>query len=166
MINEPIELKGILWEDTVNYKKIGTTLMFPHCSFKCEKECGMKICQNNSLPSSYSMFVHLPTFISNYMNNPLTEAIILQGLEPFDSLDSIYALVQTMNEFNCTDDLVIYTGYNKEEINPNVLEYFKAVPKGSVIIKWGRYIPNQESHFDKVLGVSLASDNQYGEKIK
>ena len=71
-----------------------------------------------------------------------------------------------MNEFNCTDDLVIYTGYNKEEINPDVLEYFKAVPKGSVIIKWGRYIPNQESHFDKILGVSLASDNQYGEKIK
>lgn len=28
-----------------------------------------------------------------------------------------------------------------------------------------RYIPNQEKHYDEVLGIYLASDNQYAEKL-
>ena len=35
----------------------------------------------------------------------------------------------------------------------------------NIIIKFGRYIPNQQSHFDIVLGVNLASDNQYAERL-
>ena len=35
----------------------------------------------------------------------------------------------------------------------------------NIIIKFGRYIPNQGTHFDKVLGVKLASDNQYALKF-
>ena len=35
----------------------------------------------------------------------------------------------------------------------------------NIIIKFGRFIPNQKPHYDPVLGVELASDNQYGEKI-
>jgi hypothetical protein len=32
-------------------------------------------------------------------------------------------------------------------------------------MKYGRYIPNNKGRFDKVLGVQLASDNQYAERI-
>ena len=35
----------------------------------------------------------------------------------------------------------------------------------NIIIKFGRYIPNQKPHYDEVLGVNLASDNQYAERI-
>ena len=35
----------------------------------------------------------------------------------------------------------------------------------NIIIKYGRYIPNQTPHRDEVLGVNLASDNQYAERI-
>ena len=35
----------------------------------------------------------------------------------------------------------------------------------NIIIKFGRYIPNQEKHYDDVLGIELASDNQYAEVI-
>jgi hypothetical protein len=35
----------------------------------------------------------------------------------------------------------------------------------NIIIKYGRYIPNQASHYDNVLGVYLASNNQFAEKI-
>ena len=35
----------------------------------------------------------------------------------------------------------------------------------NIIIKFGRYIPNQQPHYDEVLGVNLASDNQYAERI-
>ena len=35
----------------------------------------------------------------------------------------------------------------------------------NIIIKYGRYITNQEKHYDEVLGVYLASENQYAERI-
>ena len=35
----------------------------------------------------------------------------------------------------------------------------------NIIIKFGRFIPNQQSHYDEVLGINLASDNQYAKKI-
>ena len=62
----------------------------------------------------------------------------------------------------CFDDIVIYTGYNKDEVK----EYIYWLSDFSnIIIKFGRYIPNQEKHFDEILGVYLSSDNQYAEKI-
>ena len=62
------------------------------------------------------------------------------------------------------DDIVIYTGYKKEELQNNgyinqLLQY------ENIVVKFGRYIPNQQSHYDNILGVNLASDNQFAEKI-
>ena len=65
-------------------------------------------------------------------------------------------------DHHCSDDIVIYTGYNFDEIRYQVLTLKQFE---NIIIKFGRYLPDQDSHFDEVLGVSLASNNQYGEKI-
>ena len=56
----------------------------------------------------------------------------------------------------------MYTGYYKEELLPelNILSQYK-----NMIVKFGRYIPEQESIYDDVLGVTLASSNQYAVKI-
>ena len=35
----------------------------------------------------------------------------------------------------------------------------------NIIIKFGRYIPNRNNKYDEILGVTLASDNQFAEKI-
>ena len=35
----------------------------------------------------------------------------------------------------------------------------------NIIVKYGRYIPAQTSHFDELLGVMLASPNQFAKKI-
>jgi hypothetical protein len=35
----------------------------------------------------------------------------------------------------------------------------------NIIIKYGRFIPNHQPHYDEILGVKLASDNQYAERI-
>lgn len=149
----------------VNYKKISTTLMFPICkSFKCDKENGVQLCQNWRLAAAPSQTVHINGFMRNYMNNPITEAIVIQGLEPFDSLIDLYTVAAALQDFNITDDLVIYTGYTREEVGCKLKPLFQ-IP-GHLIIKWGRYRPNQEPHYDPVLGVKLASDNQYGELIK
>lgn len=61
---------------------------------------------------------------------------------------------------NCP--FIIYTGYYPDEISAeiNELKRYK-----NVIVKFGRYIPNRKSVFDEVLGVTLASDNQWAERI-
>ena len=35
----------------------------------------------------------------------------------------------------------------------------------NIIIKYGRFIPDQQPHYDEILGVNLASSNQGAEKI-
>ena len=63
---------------------------------------------------------------------------------------------------NHSNTIVIYTGYYESEIEEQLakLSIFQ-----NIIIKYSRVIPNQENHFDEVLGVYLASDNQYAKKI-
>ena len=109
-----------------------------------------------------------------YINNPITKAIIFGGLEPFDQLQSLLVFIDVFrNELLRKDDIVIYTGYNKDELpsryypeenaGPYLMDYFRDV--GNIVIKYGRYIPGHKPHFDPVLGVNLASDNQYAERI-
>ena len=164
MISDIIEVKGIIFEDFVNYKKPCMTLMMPKCNFKCDKECGMQVCQNSGLAAAPNQTVLINDLMRGYKSNSITEAIVLQGLEPFDSLIDLYTVAAALEDFNITDDFVIYTGYTREELKSKLKPLYK-VP-GHLIIKWGRYIPNQQPHYDSVLGVYLASDNQYGEQLK
>lgn len=99
--------------------------------------------------------------IERYMNNPITSAIVCGGLEPFDSWDDLQELVYRLR-LNTNDDIVIYTGYEYKEINYAV-DWLTQFP--NIIIKFGRFIPNQQPHYDEILGVKLASDNQYAEVI-
>lgn len=63
----------------------------------------------------------------------------MQGLEPFDSWNDLKEFVQKLREYS-NDDIVIYTGYNKDE----VIEYVKELSiYPNIIVKFGRYIPNQ-----------------------
>lgn len=164
MISDIIEIKGIIFEDFVNYKKPCMTIMMPKCNFKCDKENGVQLCQNWELAATPSQTAHINGLMRNYKSNPITEAIVLQGLEPFDSLIDLYTVAAALEDFQITDDFVIYTGYTRKEITSELKPLY-TIP-GHLIIKWGRYIPNQKPHFDPVLGIYLASDNQYGEIIK
>ena len=56
------------------------------------------------------------------------------------------------------DPIVIYTGYTEDEVKEKFSPIYLYE---NIIIKYGRYIPNQKSHYDEILGVNLASDNQY-----
>ena len=38
-----IKIRGINFEDFINYKKPSIFIAFPFCSFKCEKDCGKQI---------------------------------------------------------------------------------------------------------------------------
>ena len=154
-------IKGIIDCDLINYKKPCLTIEMPKCNFKCDKECGMSVCQNSSLASSRTFDIPRYKIISYYTLNPVTKALCFQGLEPFDTFEDMLKLINDFRKI-VDDDIVIYTGYNENEIQKeiNILKQFK-----NIIIKFGRFIPNQNSRYDKVLGVTLSSDNQYAEVI-
>lgn len=154
-------IKNLIEEDFVNYKKPSMVVLFPNCSFKCDKECGRPVCQNGELARSQSIEISHAKIVQKYINNPITEAVIFTGLEPFDNFEDMLNLIigyrQTTN-----DDLIIYTGYTEEEIEDkiNILKHYK-----NIIVKFGRFIPDQESHHDELLGIKLASPNQYSRRI-
>lgn len=158
-----MKIKNILDEDFVNYKVPSMYIAFPFCSFKCEKDCGIKCCQNSDLAKSKTIDYDDDVLINRYLSNPITKAIVCCGLEPFDSFDDLLALVHKLrSDYKCADDIVIYTGYYKDEILEQI-NLLRDYP--NIIIKFGRYIPNQLSRKDPIIGVNLASLNQYAEKI-
>lgn len=156
-------VKDILDEDFVNYKKPSMMIAFPYCSFKCDKDCGRAVCQNSPLVNEPNIDISYDDICKRYLNNPITESIVFQGLEPIDSISDVINLIMWFRiKYNCLDDIVIYTGFNKNEIDW-VIDKLKWMD--NIIIKYGRYIPDQEPHYDEVLGVNLASDNQYAERL-
>lgn len=160
-------VKGIIDEDFINYKKPSMVIEFPKCDFKCDKECGQIICQNRLLVFEPNIEISYEKIIERYLSNPITEAIVCQGLEPFDSMFDVISLILLLRgKYHCNDDFVIYTGYTKEELIKNRETPQSLAQFGNIIIKYGRYIPNQTPHYDEVLGVYLASDNQYAERLE
>ena len=155
-------LKGIIDEDFIQYKKCSMTLMFPHCSFKCDKESGLQVCQNSALASVKDISVSAKSIVDRYMRNKLSESIVFGGLEPLDDMEDVKNIV---SEFRLVtqDDIVLYTGYYENE--KKFIEFREFIVKSgyvNVLAKVGRFIPNSEHRFDDILGVELASENQYG----
>ena len=156
-----MRLKGIIDYDCTNYREPTLTLEFPYCDFKCDKLNGCKVCQNSALAQAPDIEVTGEQIWKMYEENPLTKAFCFQGLEPFDSfMDLMELIIFIRVEKHCDAPIIIYTGYNKKE--DFIAEYFLQ-HYHSIIIKWGRYIAGQNPHYDEVLGVNLASDNQYAE---
>lgn len=156
-------LKGIIDEDFINYKEASMVLEFPKCSFKCDKDCGREVCQNSSLAKEKDIEVDAEKLIKRYLDNFITSAIIMQGLEPFDSYDELKDFIDLLrNKYKCNDTIIIYSGYDEIEIEEKVdeLKSYK-----NIIIKFGRFVPDRNSVKDRILGIELSSDNQYAKKI-
>ena len=158
-----MKVKGIVSEDFINYKVPCMTIEAPFCNFKCDHECGKPVCQNSSLATAPIFEYSIHSIIEAYINNPITRAIVFQGLEPFDTFDELIDFIfEFRNCYSINDDVVIYTGYNYCEIE-NQLHQLKQF--SNIVVKFGRYIPQQSPVYDAVLGVELASPNQYAERI-
>ena len=156
-------IKGLIDESFVDYKKPSMYRAFPFCNWKCEREAGCAICQNSQLAHEPIIEISELEIISRYVKNPITKAIVMSGLEPFDSIDELYSLCWELRQYT-NDDIIIYTGYTEEEVRQMTNDRrFYNIP--NIIIKFGRFVPNQEKHYDEVLGVELASPNQYARRI-
>lgn len=158
-------VKAIRSEWFQDYKQPSMFIAFPNCSFKCDRECGKKMCQNSHLAKLPNIEISAESVIEKYIKNPITEAIVCGGLEPLDNFYDLWCFIFILRtKFHCDDTVVIYTGYTEEECVKNgwidLLKKFD-----NIIVKFGRYIPNQQTYYDNILGVKLASDNQYSIKI-
>ena len=157
--------KGIIDEDFINYKKPSMVIMCPTCSFKCDKECGEQVCQNSALANSPNIEINYSDILDRYLNNSITKAIVFSGLEPFDSFEDVYFMIEMFRSNGCKDDIVIYTGYCEHEISAMKMDnisYLNILKQLSpIIVKYGRYKPNRRNYYNETLGVKLASDNQY-----
>lgn len=157
-------IKSIIDEDFVNYKKTSMFIGTSSCTWKCCKEGNfdIQICQNSQLAKQKDFNVSYDYLYKRYINNHITKSVVLGGLEPFDQFEDVFNLIKTFRENNCLDDFVIYTGYYEHEIG----HYIKELSKfDNIYVKFGRYIPNSESIYDEILGINLASKNQYCKKI-
>lgn len=160
-----MRVKTIIEEDFTNYKKPSMFIGTISCNGKCCTEAGipLSICQNDGWRSGAPIEASDFDLCKRYVDNRLTGAIVFGGLEPFEQFEEMEEFIHALRlVYACQDDVVIYTGYYPEEIEEQikVLSSYK-----NIIIKFGRYIPNKESVYDDVLGVTLASDNQFAERI-
>ncbi len=165
-----MRLNYLVEEDFINYKLPSMFIGAPSCTMKC----GAENCQNASLPTELEIqTIDDELLCKKFINNPITEAIVFGGLEPFDNFEEINYFISVLrHNFKCSNPIVIYTGYTEQEIKDGTLfnllsseqnkKLFKElINQGNITIKYGRYIANDEPHFDEVLGVKLASKNQY-----
>lgn len=160
-----MNVKAVVDEDFTNYKKVSMFIGTVSCGGKCCIEAGIPIsvCQNDGWRSCAPISVSDKELCLRYLNNSMTSAIVFGGLEPMEQFGELCSFLSVLrNEFFCDDDVVIYTGYREDEIEQQ-LETLKKYR--NIVIKFGRYKSNEKSHFDNVLGVYLASENQYAKKI-
>lgn len=161
-----MRVKTIVDEDFVNYQKPSMFIGTISCGGKCciERGLPLSVCQNDGWRGSAPIDIRDRVIIDRYLHNGISRAIVFGGLEPMEQSDELFEFIDMLrNTYKCDDDVVIYTGYNREEIS-GIVERL-AHRFSNIVIKFGRYIPNMKSRFDEVLGVELASDNQYAVRI-
>lgn len=158
-----MKIRDIIIEDFVNYKKPSMFISMGVCDWKCCIEQGLdiSICQNSEMALMPEIDIESSKIVEMYISNPIIESIVIGGLEPFYDFKDLLELISNFRKFT-NDDIVIYTGYYPYEI-PDKLMYLSKYD--NIIIKFGRFILGDEKHFDQVLGVELASDNQYAVKL-
>lgn len=159
-----ILLKNIVVEDFVNYKVPSMFLVTSFCDWKCchEQSLPESICQNQPITQLPSKEIPNDYIYEQFINNPITKAIVIGGLEPMIQINEIIDLIDYFRSNEEEATFVIYTGYYPNEI-PEPLERLKKYK--NIVVKFGRYIPNDIPKFDNILGITLASSNQYGEVI-
>ena len=159
-----MRVKAVVNERFQDYRKPSLFVATAMCDWKCCMEAGRKpaMCQNSAIAKLPTVAISEDEIFLRYISDPITQAIVIGGLEPLLQQDEVLSLIQYFREHGCHDDVIIYTGYYRHEVLPFIDNVAKFE---NIIMKFGRFIPYRNKRFDTVLGVELASDNQYTERI-
>lgn len=175
-----MKIKYIEDINVTDYKETGMFICFPTCDLKCTREplnCTREpgndycCCQNAELLKEPDIDVSYDRILELYSKGDYHKCLICGGLEPFDSPIDLTELYVRFNEKYPNDKFIVYTGYARCELeemakNRSVLELVLKIlrkPGSNVIIKYGKYIQVLPPRYDKTLGVTLASSNQFAE---
>ena len=160
-----MKLVNLIQEDFTNYKYPSMFLGFPYCTGKCNIDNKCIVCQNEKLHEAEKIEISISEILELYQKNNISKALVCGGLEPFDSPVDLINLIESFRKIS-NDDIVIYTGYEEDEPQANmIIQNIKWLKVHNIIVKFGRYFKGDEPHYDEVLGVKLASNNQYGKRI-
>ena len=159
-----MRIKNLMVEDFVNYKRPSLLIGTCFCDWKCcnEQNLDVGVCQNTPLAKHPTLEVENEVIYELFTWDGITEAVVIGGLEPMLQIDEVVSLIEHFRDKGQTCPFVIYTGYYPHEIETQLdsLRRFR-----NIIVKYGRYIPDDEERCDEVLGVVLASSNQYAEVL-
>lgn len=152
-------IKALEDENFTNYKVPAMLIGMPSCTFKCCTEQGLSLetCQNCSLYQAAPIDISVEKLIERYENNLISQAVVFGGMEPLDTWEDLSEFITKFRE-RSSDPIVIYTGYTESELT---LDQVKCFVDNGIIVKFGRFVPGQKSHYDSILGINLISDNQY-----
>lgn len=163
---ENVYLIDVKTDDITDYRKTALYLIFPYCSGKCGD-----VCQNKHLRGYKKLKTTAKSLAEFYNSLHTHEAVVMAGLEPFDSFNDVLSIVKEFCKLKKSVDFVIYTGYTeseyKEMFEKTLLEHFNKYNNSDdefsrvIIIKYGRYDENCKKEWNsKILGVNLATTNQ------
>jgi len=152
-----MRLKQIIDESFGDFKQCSMLLVADKCTFKCEG------CQNKHLMLLETQEFPDEEILERFLNNPISEAIVIGGLEPFEQLSEVVHFISKATEMKLSVPIVVYTGFDMEDYDLYWSGFEPAAKSydGPVIVKFGRYIQGSKPYFNKDLGVTLISDNQY-----
>lgn len=163
-LQDKIQVIDILDADFVNNKLPTFNILIGiSCTFKCCQEFSTAICQNSDLAFKSPISLTIEEIINKFLSQDIAKSITFQGLEPLDNMKQLLSLIYFLRKQ--TDvPVFIWTGYNERECAPLI---WLIQHKGwkNIYIKFGRFVPNCEQHYDEILGVKLASNNQYAKQI-
>lgn len=160
-----MKVKTIIEEDFTNYKLPVMFIGTIKCNGKCYKELSISetICHNHEWHSIPIIEIADTSLIERYLSNPITKGICFGGLEPFEQFDEIISFIETFRtQYKCNDQIVIYTGFYEEEITSYITQL---KPYSNIVVKFGRFLPNDKRRYSSILGVYLSSSNQYAKEI-
>lgn len=158
-------VKEIIAENFQDYKKISMFICANSCDGKCWREQGLSpaICQNDKILCQKTISIPNEEIVEMFMSNHVSEAIIFGGLEPLLQIEDVVDIIRILRDAGDRSDVVVYTGYKLEESpTQNFIQRIRESNLPHVLLKVGRYIPNDIGKFDEILGVRLASQNQFG----
>ena len=163
-MGDTMRVKSIVSERFQDYKLPSMFIATCFCDYKCCTELGLDIgvCQNAPLAQMEDKDIDDQIIYEQFVKNPITKAVVVGGLEPMIQINEVIELINLFRNQGENCPFVIYTGYYPNEI-PQPLERLKQYK--NIIVKFGRFVPNEKSRYDEVLGVTLASDNQYAKVI-
>jgi len=164
--NDKLTMLDLKDQDFVNYKEANFVVYSGiTCTFKCEKEAGIPgLCQNCSLAKAPKIDYSIEKCIKRFDDQFISKVITFQGLEPLDNLKQLLWFIYKFRQ-NHDNLIIIWTGYTKEECKDLIYLIKEKMKWSNIIMKYGRYVPGQESHYDELLGIKLANKEQYAEKI-